>query len=411
MSTTKHIAIIGYVWPEPDSSAAGQNMTNLLNLFVEAGWHVSFICAANDSIHAPELTSMGVTPYLTFINDDSFDTLISDLSPDLVIFDRFMIEEQFSWRVKRACPDAMLVLNTEDLHSLRHARQIAVKAGSNARDAVLNNDMALREVAAILRCDITLVISRAELALLCQHYGVSRTQLLYFPLHLPDTTAKYPSFSAREGFMTIGNFRHEPNWDSVRYIREQLWPSIRKQLPEAKCYIYGAYPAKKVTNLHNEKLGFLVKGWVNDAHEAISQHRVMLAPLRFGAGIKGKLISAMQTRTPSVTTWVGAEGFCENTPWPGAIANNPQTQIQQAISLHQEQTLWENAVSGTVNVLNEYTNNGTGRSALLPAIDEGLSNLKALRQANFNQQMLWHHTLRSAQFMGQWITAKNQVIE
>lgn len=119
--------IIGYVWPEPNSSAAGQNMLSIIKSMCSAGHKVTFLTAATDSEHKTDLESLGVDSREIALNCSSFDSLIEDLAPDIVVFDRYMTEEQFSWRVKACCPNALRVLNTEDLHSLRQARHNAVK--------------------------------------------------------------------------------------------------------------------------------------------------------------------------------------------------------------------------------------------------------------------------------------------
>ena len=178
------VVVIGYVWPEPNSSAAGQNMLALINQFLSYGHNVTFMTAATDSIHKTDLDNIGVSSEAVALNCSSFNERIEKLSPNVVIFDRYMTEEQFSWRVKDACPSAIRILNTEDLHSLRQARHDAVKAHDNAlrasketaaspvvahianaaKEADYNTPLAQREIAAILRCDLTLVISRTEYA-------------------------------------------------------------------------------------------------------------------------------------------------------------------------------------------------------------------------------------------------------
>ena len=133
-----NVAVIGYVWPEPNSSAAGQNMLSLITRCLDANFNVTFLTAATDSEHKADLEALGVQAHSVALNCSSFNTLIAQLTPDVVIFDRYMTEEQFSWRVKESCPEALRILNTEDLHSLRQARHDAVKETGDAKQATIN---------------------------------------------------------------------------------------------------------------------------------------------------------------------------------------------------------------------------------------------------------------------------------
>lgn len=103
-----HVVVIGYVWPEPNSSAAGQNMVNILEALSNVGWHITFASAAARSEHAIDLAKLGVKSATIELNNTSFDTFIRNRNPDIVIFDRFMTEEQFSWRVKEHVPHAQI---------------------------------------------------------------------------------------------------------------------------------------------------------------------------------------------------------------------------------------------------------------------------------------------------------------
>jgi len=113
--------------------------------------------------------------------------------------------------------------------------------------------------------------------------------IYYLPFMLDnisqDDFIKMPSFEERRHFVSIGNFLHEPNWDAVQHLKKDIWPLIRKQLPEAELHIYGAYPSQKVFELHNEKEGFIIKGRAQDANQVIGNARLLLAPIRFGAGL------------------------------------------------------------------------------------------------------------------------------
>ena len=317
------ILVIGYVWPEPNSSAAGQHMLSILQAFKQQGWQVEFATPAQATDHMVDLAAEGITSELIELNNDSFDDYIVQYQPNIVLFDRFMMEEQFGWRVDKHCPNALKILDTEDLQCLRDARYQAHKANRTLNQQDLASDLAKREIAAILRCDISLIISSFEMDLLTDTFNISLSLLHHLPFMvdlnaIPKTTL---SFDERQYFMTIGNFRHAPNWDSVLYL-QSLWPLIRKKLPLAELHIYGAYPPPKATALNNPKTGFLIKGWAENAHTVMESARVCLAPLRFGAGLKGKLLDAMIVQTPSVTTPIGAEGMLTpKTPWPGAVVD------------------------------------------------------------------------------------------
>ncbi len=407
--TSLSIVVIGYVWPEPCSSAAGENMYNLLGALTDKGWNTIFLSAASDSAHKADLQQINVESQSIALNCSSFDTLIESIDPHIVIFDRFMIEEQFSWRVKKACPNALRVLNTEDLHSLRHTRQQALKKSSGSHSEA-TDPMVLREVAAILRCDLTLIISKPEFDLLVTRYGVSAQQLLYLPLLISTCDLQPPPFSERHGFVFIGNFRHAPNWDALLQLKEQLWPAIRAKMPGAQLSVYGAYPAKKVTNLHNPAQGFMVEGWVDNARTAVSKHRVMLAPIRFGAGVKGKLVTAMQCATPSVTTESGAEGIDHTNHWPGVISNEIKTMADAAVLLHDDAQLWQAASDKSSAVLRRQFDTPDHQYQLTLHLENLVTQLSAHRSTLIMQQLLWHETLRSTQYMSQWIEAKNRQI-
>ena len=408
--------MIGYVWPEPNSSAAGSRMLALIELFLtqteKVGGSVTFATPATDSEHAIDLESMGVHVKKISLNCSSFDTFITALQPELVLFDRFMMEEQFGWRVEKNCPKALRILNTEDLHCLRDARQRAHKQQREFQLDDLNSDMALREVAAILRSDISLIISSYEMKLLRTQFGVDESLLHYCPFML-DLNAMEPglAFESRQNFMCIGNFRHAPNWDSVLWLKNEIWPLIRRQLPAVELHIYGAYPPKKATDLHNPSKGFHVMGWASNALEVMANARVCLAPLRFGAGIKGKLADAMRCGTPSVTTAVGAEAMWlgANSDWSGCVAETPETIAAAAVELYQNKERWQKAQTIGFATLNTHFEAGVVGELLLKKMNACRNALTAHRQNNFTGAMLRHHHQRSTQFMSQWIEVKNQL--
>lgn len=145
------LLVIGYVWPEPTSSAAGSRMMQLLDFFLKENYHITFATAARDSENKADLNSLGIQTERIKLNHPGFDILLEDLDPNIVLFDRFMMEEQYGWRVDKILPDAVKILDTEDLHFLRNARQLAFKENKNVANIYIDSDLAKREIAAIYR--------------------------------------------------------------------------------------------------------------------------------------------------------------------------------------------------------------------------------------------------------------------
>ncbi|WP_291123433.1 glycosyltransferase family 4 protein, partial [Flavobacterium sp. UBA6046] len=197
---------------------------------------------------------------------------------------------------------------------------------------------------------------------------------------------------------------------AVQYLKETIWPLIRKQFPEAVLQISGAYPSQKVLQLHQPKEGFHIMGRANDAQEVVKNARVVLAPLRFGAGIKGKLVEAMQCGTPSVTTNIGAESMHGNLPWSGFIADDSQVFADAAVELYQDKTLWLKAQENGFRIIEKRYLKALFVDDLIQHILKVQNHLKQHRLHNFMGAMLQHHTLTSTKYMSRWIEEKNKKI-
>ena len=148
--TDKKILIIGYVWPEPNTTAAGGRMLQLIHFFLEQDYQITFASTAAESEFSFDLDSLGVRKKTILLNHSSFDVFLKDLDPGIVLFDRFMTEEQFGWRVVENAPNALRILDTEDLHSLRIARQLSFKKSIPFTEQFwLDQDQTKREMASI----------------------------------------------------------------------------------------------------------------------------------------------------------------------------------------------------------------------------------------------------------------------
>ncbi len=376
-------------------------MMQLIDLFNEHNYQITFATTATQTAYSAELESINVDVQHIVLNDSSFDLFIKELNPDVVLFDRFNIEEQFGWRVSENCPETLRILDTEDLHFLRKARADAFKKNEAVN---LYSETAKRELASILRSDLSLIVSAFEMQLLQELFSIPEGLLYYLPLFVESPLAELPPFEERRHFVTIGNFQHAPNADSVVYLKKELWPLMKEEFPESEIHIYGAYAPKYISEMHNPKEGFFIEGWAEDVSVVMKNARVCLAPLRFGAGIKGKLLAAAQYGTPSVTTGIGGEGMFELSIQEEA----PKQFIKRACSLYRQQDLWSHQQHLAFGVLKS----NFRKEHLAPAFTERIFELRQElanhRKTFFISQIMQHETLKATKYLSKWIEAKNK---
>lgn len=410
----KKLLIIGKVWPESGSSAAGTRMLQLLRLFSAGGYQLSFASAAQKTPFSSDFTGLHIDTYAIAVNSETLDELLQQLKPEVVLFDRFMTEEQFGWRVAKNCPEAIRILDMEDLHCLREARRKALSENRKFEKTDLNNTVAYREIAAVLRCDLSLVISAYEMDLLRDHFQIAADKIWYIPFlykALPSDFYRHlPAYAIRKDFVFVGNFLHPPNYDAVVYLKNKIWPGIHHQLPEARLYIYGAYSSAKVQQLHADKDHFLIQGRVEDLNSVLGRSRVLLAPLRFGAGLKGKFFDAMHSGTPAVTTAVGSEGIADEKKFPGAVQNRAEDMIRSTVALYTDVYLWEEAQKKGSTVINKHFNELDFIADFLDRLEDLRNRLQLYRANDFWQRLLTHHRLLSTRYLSKWIETKNQSV-
>ncbi|MEJ6791246.1 MAG: glycosyltransferase family 4 protein [Lacinutrix sp.] len=408
----KQLLIIGFVWPEPQSSAAGSRMMQIIEIFKSKNYKITFATACTKSDNAFDLKQIDVETKTIVLNDSSFDTFIKELNPEVVLFDRFMIEEQFGWRVAEQCPNALRILDTEDLHCLRRGRHQALKDNAFFDANYLFNDTAKREIASIYRCDLSIIISEVEIRILKEQFHVSPDLLIYLPFLLNSITLRsqraLPNFKERNHFITVGNFLHQPNMDGLLHLKRNIWPIIRKKLPKAQIHIYGAYVTEQAKQLNNEADGFLIKGFVEDINLLMQQYKVCLVPLRYGAGLKGKIIDAMLNGVPCVTSSIGAEGMYGNLEPNGFVEDDTKDFTEKAVELYTNKIFWNGKQKLGVTIINVRFDKQLYTQDFLTKVKNTQNNLELMRLHNFTGSMLMHHTLQSTKFMSKWIEEKNK---
>ncbi len=411
--TKRTLLILGQVWPEPSTTAAGERMMQLIRSFQEANYEIYFATSAAQTDHSEDLSALGINTVKIRINDSDFDAMIRELQPNMVLFDRFIIEEQFGWRVAEHSPGSLRILNTEDLHSLRKARREALAASKECTQSFwLEQSDTLRELASILRCDLSLLISETELEWLSKTDIIPDYLLFYLPFMLSNinnyNTNDYVDFNDRNNFIFVGQGKHLPNEDAVHYLKVEIWPLIRQKLPEARLMVYGEGYSSKTQSLHDPDTGFFISGWVANLNSEMAKARINLAPLRFGAGLKGKVVTAMEAGTPTVMTPIAAEGILPSKGFANCIADDPSEFVTKCISLYTDRSAWDKAQSDLKDRYNILFNKDKHHTRLHGHLEELYNAVEDQRASNILGRMLRHQSLNSQRYMAKWIEAKNK---
>ena len=367
---------------------------------------------------------------------------------DLVVFDRFFAEEAHASRFRRRFPDAALVLDMQDMHALRWGRQHIVEAWDEKRrrrnpeedpfgclQEVLGHlpgvedDRLLRELASIHRSDLTLVCSPYELHLLKSAYDVPEEKLCpasFFvdeeeggrgdrpPPLPPSPGGDDPDTGPPPRFVSCGGFRHAPNVDAVRVLLEDVWPRLTRWLPTATLHVYGAFcPADLIARYLRDETIFVHGHEPEPAAVFGRDGGILLAPLRFGAGIKGKIVDAWTFGMPVVTTPVGSEGMtCREGSFGGAVAATLDDFCDGAVALASRPDAYRRAQADGRRLLRERFSGSRNwervQRRLLAALDE--TSLARARRTDTTQAMLWHQSLRSTEYFSRWVELKEQMV-
>jgi len=270
---------------------------------------------------------------------------------------------------------------------------------------------------------MALVCSPIEVELLQASFGVQKDLLVeasFFNGTSPFQDSPIP-YTNRKNFMMIGNFRHPPNADSVEWACRELWPRIRDRLSTEFSihkndmpwlHVYGSYGNKErlISKIGNpEKLGVKLCGFAPTL-DIMLDYRVLLAPLRFGAGLKGKIVDAWYHGLPVVTTIIGSEGMGDITaPWGGVgSASTSEDLIQAAAELYTNQKEWTTCQRRGFDLLSTLYDRQRNLSKIHQAIESRLENVDKFRESNYLGSMLWSQSMRSTEYFSKWIEEKEK---
>jgi glycosyltransferase involved in cell wall biosynthesis len=236
--------------------------------------------------------------------------------------------------VREAAPRAKLIFAPADLHFLREAREAAVLG--EKPDPAQRAERRARELACVRDADATLLHSDHELKLLAAEVAPAKLHLLRW---IVTPAPVGPGYAARQGMLFVGNFAHRPNVDAVRWYAHRIAPLLRRLRPGLVLHVVGADPPAEVVGLAAADL--VVHGWVRDLPRVLAQVRVSVAPLRYGAGFKGKVATSLAQGVPVVGTPIAFEGTGLEDGDGVAVARQPADFARALVRVHDDAELWE----------------------------------------------------------------------
>jgi glycosyltransferase involved in cell wall biosynthesis len=337
----------------------------MLELAVELGSKVTFV-ADNLEYRQPyvgDLQSRGVEvlfhPYVSSIAE-LLEARGAEF--DVVIVARHYIAAKHLEAIRRFAPRALVAFDTVDLHFLRGER-LAELEGSPAAKAAARASRD-EELAVIRQADVTMVVSSIEVELLQRTVPEAKV-LLLSNIHEPMAGGK--PLAEREGIVFIGGFQHPPNVDAVLWYAREVLPVVRQRLPGVKTYIVGSKVPSTIRALAAPDL--VVTGYVPDVAPFFTGCRLSIAPLRYGAGVKGKVNLAMSYGMPVVATPAAVEGM-HLVPGQGAMVAGDAGQFADAIErVYRDDALWQRLSAAGVENIRRHFSRAVAKQALRDLFD------------------------------------------
>lgn len=356
----KRVLVIDATVPEPDQDSGSVRLVNILRLLRESGRHVTFF--ADNRAYVPgysgRLQRMGIEtlfhPWLehpvNWLREHGHEL-------EAVLVSRHYIAANYLEPVRQYAPRARFIFDTVDLHYLREERAAALTGSEEIRRESARTRV--QEQRLIRAADVTLVVSPAEQTLLATELPGSRVDVLSNVHPVP---GRRREFAERHDLMFVGGFQHPPNVDAVQWLCSEVFPQIRTALPDVRLHIIGSKMPPEIANLRAD--GVVIQGFVEDLEPFLDGCRIAVAPLRYGAGVKGKINMSMSYGQPVVATGVAVEGMYLSPDHDVLVGDDARTMAAQIIRVYDDETLWRQLSDAGLDNVRQHFSFEAARQAL-----------------------------------------------
>ena len=367
-AVTRRVLFIDHCTPTPAEDAGSVVALEVMRGFQHEGYKVTFVPEDNfahmgestrdlqrvgiEAIYHPAYSRM---PYFLANRNDPFD---------VIFLHRFGVGDAHLPALRRKFPHAKILFLNADMHFLREMREAELSGSDRARNTARRTRE--RELRVIEQADVTLVHSDFEQQLL-QH-ELPASNVVLFPL-IHDPLASAPSLAQRSGVCFVGGFRHPPNADGICWFVADVWPLVLSQVSGAILYIVGSHVTAQIDALDKHP-GVEVVGFVKELDGLLAQRRVSVAPLRYGAGAKGKVAASLAHGLPVVCTSVAAEGMQLSPDGDVLVGDDPETMAAHVVMLLTDDAAWQRMSQAGLDYAGRVTSRRRARERLRQLLEE-----------------------------------------
>ena len=360
------LVLIDAIMPTPDQDSGSLRIVRLMQAVQSLGMHVVFF-PANGSCHGDygdQLRDLGIEVYCNWQPRAEAWFRNHGAGVAAVLVSRHHIAGRYADLIRRHAPQARFIFDTVDLHYLREQREAELRNDDQRRaDAARTRQ---QEIGVMKSADVTLVVSPVERELLLRENPGLVVEVVS-NIHEPEPESSRADFGQRSGVLFVGGFRHPPNVDAAQWLVWDIWPRVRRQLPDAELMLVGSNITEEVRALSGD--GVTVMGFVPDLDALLRRVRLTVAPLRFGAGVKGKINSSMSFGVPAVATAVAVEGMGLVDGEDVLVADDAVTFADQIVRAYTDSALWRRLAAGGVRNIEENFSTARARETLARILD------------------------------------------
>ena len=308
---SQRVLVAAYYVPEPDRDTGSRRVSDIMALLHDAGWAVSFLAVNSfrDRRYVESLQQKGVE-----VHDGaktSLESLVTAAEYQLAVVAYWPVGERVVPGLRRASPATHVIVDSIDLHFVREARRALQRPGHSGSARLLTSGDASQMVGELNvygAADAVLTVSEKEAAIVNDLTG--QTTLAHTLQLLEDASASRVPLRHRRGVLTFGNYEHAPNVQAVEFLCQEVLPRVAPDVLKAHSVsVVGAGLDETVRAYGRGVPHVKMIGWVPSVLPYLRRSRITVVPLRYGAGVKGKLVQALRVGTPTVSTSIGAEGL------------------------------------------------------------------------------------------------------